>query len=87
MDPISVTVERGSTVESVHRVHAVRVDSGSVTEAWGDHELVTFLRSAAKPFRRGAFSRVRLVAGEAVAPAAVSLEGLRERVAWLLVAP
>jgi 1-acyl-sn-glycerol-3-phosphate acyltransferase len=37
-----------------------------------------------KPFRRGFFSRVGLVAGEAVAPAAVTPAGLRERVGLLL---
>jgi L-asparaginase II len=55
---ISVTVERGSTVESIHRVHAVRVDAGNVTEAWGDPELVTFLRSAAKPLQALCLARV-----------------------------
>jgi L-asparaginase II len=48
--PINVAVERGDLVESRHRVHAVRVAAGEV-EAWGDPGLVTFLRSAAKPFQ------------------------------------
>jgi 1-acyl-sn-glycerol-3-phosphate acyltransferase len=39
-----------------------------------------------RPFRRGVFSRVGLVAGEALAPAAVTPEGLRERVRGLLAA-
>ncbi len=38
-----------------------------------------------KPFRRGWFSRVDLVAGSAVAAAAASPQGLRERVAGLLL--
>ena len=38
----------------------------------------------ARPFRRGLFSRVGLVAGEAVAPAAVTPEALRTRVQALL---
>jgi hypothetical protein len=37
-----------------------------------------------RPFRRGLWSRVGLVAGEAVAPAAVSPEALRTRVQALL---
>jgi 1-acyl-sn-glycerol-3-phosphate acyltransferase len=37
-----------------------------------------------KPFRRGLFSRVGLVAGDAIAPAAVTPVGLRERVGSLL---
>jgi L-asparaginase II len=51
MDAISVAVERGGVVESRHRVHAVRVEGGRVREAWGDPELVTFMRSAAKPLQ------------------------------------
>lgn len=39
-----------------------------------------------RPFRRGMFSRVGLVAGEAVAPADVTPAGLRERVGQLLAA-
>ncbi|MBV9892448.1 MAG: MFS transporter, partial [Rhizobacter sp.] len=41
-------------------------------------------RAMAKPFRRGVFSRVDLVAGEPVAPLAVTPEGLRDRVGRLL---
>ncbi|HWH82294.1 MAG TPA: MFS transporter [Burkholderiaceae bacterium] len=37
-----------------------------------------------RPFRRGLFSRVGLVAGDALAPAAVTPAGLRERVSHLL---
>jgi L-asparaginase II len=51
MDPITVAVERGGVVESRHRVHAVRVEGGKVVEAWGDPELVTFMRSSAKPLQ------------------------------------
>ncbi len=73
MDPISVTVERGSTVESIHRVHAVRVDSGRVTEAWGDPELVTFMRSAAKPLQALCLARVyETLADEELAIASAS---------------
>jgi hypothetical protein len=39
-----------------------------------------------RPFRRGVFSRVGLVAGPAVAPADVTPQGLRQRVTGLLAA-
>jgi L-asparaginase II len=51
MDVISVAVERGGVVESRHRVHAVRLEDGRVAESWGDPQLVTFMRSAAKPLQ------------------------------------
>jgi L-asparaginase II len=51
VDAISVAVERGSLVESRHRVHAVCVRPDEVLETWGDPSLLTFLRSAAKPFQ------------------------------------
>jgi L-asparaginase II len=49
--PISVLVRRGDTVESVHRVHAAAVRDGELIAAAGDPELVTFLRSSAKPIQ------------------------------------
>ena len=51
MDLISVAVERGGVVESRHRVHAVSVRDGDAVEARGDPELITFMRSAAKPLQ------------------------------------
>jgi L-asparaginase len=48
---LSVTVTRGPLVEARHRVHAAVVRDGELVEAWGDPGLVTFLRSAAKPFQ------------------------------------
>ena len=42
---------RGDLVESRHRAHAVVVRDGEVAEAWGDPELVAFVRSAAKPLQ------------------------------------
>jgi L-asparaginase II len=51
VDAITVTVERGGTVESRHRVHVVRVEEGRTVESWGDAGLVTFMRSAAKPLQ------------------------------------
>jgi L-asparaginase II len=38
-------------VESRHRVHAVAVRGDEVLQSWGDPGLVTFMRSAAKPFQ------------------------------------
>jgi L-asparaginase II len=51
MDAIRVAVERGGTLESWHRVHAVAVHHGEVVDASGDPNLVTFMRSAAKPLQ------------------------------------
>ena len=52
MDPaVSVLVKRGSLVESRHRAHAVAVRDGDVVASRGDPDLVTFMRSAAKPFQ------------------------------------
>jgi L-asparaginase II len=51
MNPITVAVERGGTVESRHRVHAARVEGDKLSESWGDAELTTFMRSAAKPLQ------------------------------------
>lgn len=52
MTPVAVEVIRGETVESVHRAHVVVVDgAGGVVRSLGDPDLVTFLRSAAKPFQ------------------------------------
>jgi L-asparaginase II len=49
--PISVLVRRGGTVESVHRVHAAAVRDGEVIAHAGDPDLVTFMRSSAKPIQ------------------------------------
>jgi L-asparaginase II len=51
VDALNVAVERGGLVEARHRVHAVRARDGEIVEAWGDAGLVTFMRSAAKPFQ------------------------------------
>jgi L-asparaginase II len=59
VDPISVAVERAGLVEAEHRVHAARVREGEVVEAWGDPGLVTFMRSAAKPFQGLSLVRAR----------------------------
>lgn len=49
--PISVLVRRGGAVESVHNVHAAAVRDGELVAAAGDPELVTFMRSSAKPLQ------------------------------------
>jgi L-asparaginase II len=49
--PISVVVRRGDVVEATHRVHAVALRSDGTTVAFGDPQLVTLLRSSAKPFQ------------------------------------
>ena len=51
MDALNVAVTRGSLVESRHRVHAVVVKGGEVVEAWGDPDLVAYVRSSAKPLQ------------------------------------
>ena len=52
MAHLSVDVLRGGLVESVHRVSAAVVDSnGRLIAAAGNPELVTYWRSAAKPFQ------------------------------------
>ena len=48
----NVEVVRGTVVESRHRVHAAVVDAAGLLRASaGDPEMVTFVRSAAKPFQ------------------------------------
>ncbi len=52
MQPIRVEVVRGRIVEATHLVHAVALDSNGQTIAvFGDADLVTYWRSAAKPFQ------------------------------------
>jgi L-asparaginase II len=58
-EPIRVAVCRGETVESIHRVHAVAVRSGEIVASAGDPELVTFMRSAAKPIQALPLARAR----------------------------
>jgi L-asparaginase II len=48
----TVDVVRGSVAESRHRVHVAVVDAEGQLRAWaGDPDLVSFIRSAAKPFQ------------------------------------
>jgi len=58
-EPISVAARRGGTVESIHRVHAVAVRNGEIVTSAGDPELVTFMRSAAKPIQAVPLARER----------------------------
>jgi L-asparaginase len=51
VDAINVAVTRGDIVESRHRAHAVAVRGGEVVEAWGDPDLLAYVRSAAKPLQ------------------------------------
>jgi L-asparaginase len=51
VEPIVVEVTRGPVVEARHVVHAVVVRDGRVETAFGDPQLVTFLRSSAKPIQ------------------------------------
>jgi L-asparaginase II len=51
VDAINVAVTRGGIVESRHRAHAVVVRDGEAVEAWGDPDLVAYVRSAAKPLQ------------------------------------
>ena len=58
-EPIRVTVLRGETAESEHRVHAVAVQDGQVVATAGDPDFVTFMRSAAKPIQAMPVARAR----------------------------
>ena len=58
-EPIRVTVLRGETVESEHRVHAVAVRDGEIVASSGDPDFVTFMRSAAKPIQALPLARAR----------------------------
>jgi L-asparaginase len=58
-EPIRVTAQRGETVESIHRVHAVAFKDGKVVASAGDPGFVTFMRSAAKPIQAQPLARAR----------------------------
>src|ERR687892_2905854 len=52
MSSLSVELLRGAIVESRHRVHVAVADGeGRLVAHAGDPDLVTFMRSAAKPFQ------------------------------------
>jgi L-asparaginase II len=58
-EPISVLVRRGAVVEAVHLAHAVAVEGGAVVAERGEPDLVTYMRSAAKPFQALPLVRAR----------------------------
>src|SRR6476646_4816130 len=62
--PIQVEVTRGGVVEAVHDVHAVAVADGRVVGSAGDPQLVTFLRSSAKPIQALPLVRTRPDVGD-----------------------
>jgi 1-acyl-sn-glycerol-3-phosphate acyltransferase len=74
-------------VMKILQAHPVPVVPLALQNLWGSY-FSRFEHGAAmaRPFRRGVFSRVGLVAGAAVPPAEVTLQGLRERVQGLLAA-
>jgi L-asparaginase II len=51
-------------VEARHRVHAVLVREGEIEDSWGDPRLVTYMRSAAKPFQALPATGLELTAEE-----------------------
>jgi L-asparaginase II len=78
VDAINVAVTRGELVESRHLVHAVVVRDGEVAESWGDPEVVSFVRSAAKPLQALPLVPFGLP-GEELAIACASHEALPEQ--------
>jgi L-asparaginase II len=59
VEPIVVEARRGDLVEARHRVHAVAVSGGAIMASFGDPELVTTFRSAAKPIQSLPIVRAR----------------------------
>jgi L-asparaginase II len=58
-EPLSVAVKRGEIVESIHRVHAVAVQDGSIVAAAGVPDFLASLRSSAKPIQALLLARAR----------------------------
>ena len=58
-EALSVAVRRGEIVESIHRVHAVAVQDGRIVAEAGDTDLLTSLRSSAKPIQALLLARAR----------------------------
>jgi L-asparaginase II len=81
-EPLTVAVRRGDFVECVHEVHAVAVRDGDVVASAGDPELVTSLRSSAKPLQALPLARAYPeLGGEELAIAAASHYGTERHVA------
>jgi L-asparaginase II len=52
IEPMRICYTRGGVIESLHKVHVAVVDtSGEIMARAGDENLVTFMRSTAKPFQ------------------------------------
>jgi 1-acyl-sn-glycerol-3-phosphate acyltransferase len=74
-------------IMKILETHPVPVVPLALQNLWGSFfSRIERGEAMVKPFRRGLFSRVGLVAGEPVAAPQVSPEGLRERVGALLAA-
>src|SRR5690242_17425371 len=65
VEPIAVEVVRGPVVEAVHLVHAVAVREGVIVAHAGDPQLLTYLRSSAKPIQALPLARARADLDEA----------------------
>ena len=66
IEPLKVKLLRGSSTESIHRVHvAISDNKGRVLMKAGDPKYVSFIRSAFKPFQAlpfissGAFEKAK----------------------------
>ena len=64
VEAILVEATRGGLVEALHHVHAVAVRDGTTVLEAGDGSLVSFLRSAAKPFQALPLVRARPELGD-----------------------
>lgn len=92
-EPLVVSLTRGNTIESVHRVHAIVKDStGKTLHSWGNPQQMMFPRSAVKimqalPFVLEGFHKKWNLGAEDLAVACSSHKGEKfhiERVqAWL----
>ena len=72
-------------VMKILQTHPVPVIPLALQNLWGSYfSRIEGGTAMVRPFRRGLFSRVTLVAGEAMPAAGVTTEGLRERVRDLL---
>ena len=72
--PITVTLSRGSLVESRHSVHAVLMNAeGKVTASYGDAARMTFTRSTLKPLQALALLESGAAAAFALSDAEIAL--------------
>jgi L-asparaginase II len=82
VEPIVVEATRGNVVEARHRVHAAVVRDGALVLAAGEPQLLTYLRSSAKPLQALPLVRARPELGdEEVAIACASHLGRPEQLA------